>query len=123
MLSGEHRGGGASGNARGSSERGRISAYGDYQDTMDNPSSREDISEMYVVTLYTTVKFITSLKVDQPESLYIIISPLLPLPSFLSPKTIAQWMKDSRASLLCSRAGQKLEPTTCTEGERKKSGS
>ena len=47
MIAGDsHRGGGASGNARGGSERGRISAYGDYPDSMDNPSSREDISEM-----------------------------------------------------------------------------
>ncbi|XP_012276921.1 rho guanine nucleotide exchange factor 11 [Orussus abietinus] len=46
---GEHRGGGATGNARSSSERGRISAYGgggDHADSMDDPSSREDISEM-----------------------------------------------------------------------------
>ncbi|XP_043278903.1 rho guanine nucleotide exchange factor 11 isoform X2 [Venturia canescens] len=43
---GEHRGGGASGNTRSSNERGRVSAYGDYPDSMDNPSSREDISEM-----------------------------------------------------------------------------
>ncbi|XP_017884359.1 rho guanine nucleotide exchange factor 11 isoform X4 [Ceratina calcarata] len=46
---GEHRGGGIAGNARSSSERGRISAYSgvpDHADNMDNPSSREDISEM-----------------------------------------------------------------------------
>ncbi|KAH0556517.1 hypothetical protein KQX54_000664 [Cotesia glomerata] len=43
---GEHRGGGASGNTRGSVERGRISGYGDHLDSMDDPSSREDISEM-----------------------------------------------------------------------------
>ncbi|KAK0168904.1 hypothetical protein PV327_002662 [Microctonus hyperodae] len=43
---GEYRGGGASGNARSSTERGRISAYGDHPDNMDDPSSREDISEM-----------------------------------------------------------------------------
>ncbi|XP_012137500.1 rho guanine nucleotide exchange factor 2 isoform X9 [Megachile rotundata] len=46
---GEHRGGGVAGNARSSSERGRISAYSgvsDHADNMDNPSSREDISEM-----------------------------------------------------------------------------
>ncbi|XP_024942922.1 rho guanine nucleotide exchange factor 11 isoform X3 [Cephus cinctus] len=46
---GEHRGGGATGNARSSSERGRVSAYGgagDHADSMDDPSSREDISEM-----------------------------------------------------------------------------
>ncbi|XP_017794853.1 PREDICTED: rho guanine nucleotide exchange factor 11 isoform X2 [Habropoda laboriosa] len=46
---GEHRGGGQAGNARSSSERGRISAYSgvsDHADSMDNPSSREDISEM-----------------------------------------------------------------------------
>ncbi|XP_029032097.2 rho guanine nucleotide exchange factor 11 isoform X2 [Osmia bicornis bicornis] len=46
---GEHRGGGVAGNARTSSERGRISAYSgvsDHADNMDNPSSREDISEM-----------------------------------------------------------------------------
>ncbi|CAK9805241.1 Rho guanine nucleotide exchange factor 12 [Anthophora quadrimaculata] len=46
---GEHRGGGVAGNARSSSERGRISAYSgvsDHADSMDNPSSREDISEM-----------------------------------------------------------------------------
>lgn len=48
MFAGEHRGGGASGNTRSSNERGRVSAYGDYPDSMDNPSSREDISEMYV---------------------------------------------------------------------------
>ncbi|KAK0092536.1 hypothetical protein PV326_001210 [Microctonus aethiopoides] len=42
----EYRGGGASGNARSSTERGRISAYGDHPDNMDDPSSREDISEM-----------------------------------------------------------------------------
>ncbi|XP_043803070.1 rho guanine nucleotide exchange factor 12 isoform X2 [Apis laboriosa] len=46
---GEHRGGVIAGNARSSSERGRISAYSgvsDHGDSMDNPSSREDISEM-----------------------------------------------------------------------------
>ncbi|XP_061927927.1 rho guanine nucleotide exchange factor 11 isoform X5 [Apis cerana] len=46
---GEHRGGVIAGNARSSSERGRISAYSgvsDHADSMDNPSSREDISEM-----------------------------------------------------------------------------
>ncbi|XP_057324420.1 rho guanine nucleotide exchange factor 12 isoform X3 [Microplitis mediator] len=43
---GDHRGGGASGNTRGSVERGRISGYGDHLDSMDDPSSREDISEM-----------------------------------------------------------------------------
>ncbi|XP_034171982.1 rho guanine nucleotide exchange factor 2 isoform X4 [Osmia lignaria lignaria] len=46
---GEHRGGGVAGNARTSSERGRISGYSgvsDHADNMDNPSSREDISEM-----------------------------------------------------------------------------
>ncbi|XP_054000193.1 rho guanine nucleotide exchange factor 12 isoform X5 [Hylaeus anthracinus] len=46
---GELRGGGVAGNARSSSERGRISAYSgasDHADSMDNPSSREDISEM-----------------------------------------------------------------------------
>ncbi|XP_076176092.1 rho guanine nucleotide exchange factor 2 isoform X2 [Ptiloglossa arizonensis] len=46
---GELRGGGIAGNARSSSERGRISAYSgasDHADSMDNPSSREDISEM-----------------------------------------------------------------------------
>lgn len=51
MFSGEHRGGVIAGNARSSSERGRISAYSgvsDHGDSMDNPSSREDISEMYV---------------------------------------------------------------------------
>lgn len=51
MFSGEVRGGGVAGNARSSSERGRISAYSgasDHADSMDNPSSREDISEMYV---------------------------------------------------------------------------
>ncbi|XP_076650814.1 rho guanine nucleotide exchange factor 2 isoform X2 [Halictus rubicundus] len=46
---GELRGGGVAGNARSSSERGRISAFSsasDHADSMDNPSSREDISEM-----------------------------------------------------------------------------
>ncbi|XP_076383350.1 rho guanine nucleotide exchange factor 2 isoform X1 [Megalopta genalis] len=46
---GELRGSGVAGNARSSSERGRISAYSgasDHADSMDNPSSREDISEM-----------------------------------------------------------------------------
>ncbi|CAL7948277.1 unnamed protein product [Xylocopa violacea] len=46
---GEHRGGGVAGSARSSSERGRISVYSgvsDHPDSMDNPSSREDISEM-----------------------------------------------------------------------------
>ncbi|XP_034949191.1 rho guanine nucleotide exchange factor 12 isoform X2 [Chelonus insularis] len=43
---GEHRGGGASGNTRSSVERGRIIAHGDHPDSMDDPSSREDISEM-----------------------------------------------------------------------------
>nr|XP_031847705.1 rho guanine nucleotide exchange factor 12 isoform X2 [Nomia melanderi] len=46
---GEPRGGGVAGNARSSSERGRISAssgVSDHADSMDNPSSREDISEM-----------------------------------------------------------------------------
>ncbi|XP_033196749.1 rho guanine nucleotide exchange factor 2 isoform X2 [Bombus vancouverensis nearcticus] len=46
---GEHRGGVIAGNTRSSSERGRISAYSgasDHADSMDNPSSREDISEM-----------------------------------------------------------------------------
>ncbi|XP_033211602.1 rho guanine nucleotide exchange factor 12 isoform X2 [Belonocnema kinseyi] len=46
---GEHRGGGATGSTRSSSERGRVSAYGggsDHADSMDDPSSREDISEM-----------------------------------------------------------------------------
>lgn len=46
MFAGEYRGGGTSGNARSSAERGRISAYGDHPDSMDDPSSREDISEM-----------------------------------------------------------------------------
>ncbi|XP_051166448.1 rho guanine nucleotide exchange factor 11 isoform X3 [Leptopilina boulardi] len=46
---GDHRGGGATGSTRSSSERGRVSAYGggsDHADSMDDPSSREDISEM-----------------------------------------------------------------------------
>ncbi|XP_066599508.1 rho guanine nucleotide exchange factor 12-like isoform X2 [Prorops nasuta] len=45
---GDHRGGGITGNSRSNSERGRISAYGsgDHADSMDDPSSREDISEM-----------------------------------------------------------------------------
>jgi len=39
------------GNTRNSYERMRISSLGgtnDHNDNMDNPSSREDISEMYV---------------------------------------------------------------------------
>uniref|UniRef100_A0A0C9S1B8 ARHGEF12_2 protein n=1 Tax=Fopius arisanus TaxID=64838 RepID=A0A0C9S1B8_9HYME len=42
---GEHRGL-ASGNARTSAERGRLFGFNDHPDSMDDPSSREDISEM-----------------------------------------------------------------------------
>lgn len=48
LISGEQR---AAGNARSSCERARISGLGgtgDHADNIDNPSSREDISEMYV---------------------------------------------------------------------------
>ncbi|XP_011861352.1 PREDICTED: rho guanine nucleotide exchange factor 12 isoform X3 [Vollenhovia emeryi] len=48
---GEHRVGSVAGNTRNSCERMRISSLGginDHTDNMDNPSSREDISEMYV---------------------------------------------------------------------------
>lgn len=51
LFSGEHRTGSLAGNTRNSCERMRISSLGginDYTDNMDNPSSREDISEMYV---------------------------------------------------------------------------
>ncbi|XP_031788329.1 rho guanine nucleotide exchange factor 12 isoform X2 [Nasonia vitripennis] len=45
---GEHRGSGPAGSARSGSERGRVSGFGggDHADSMDDPSSREDISEM-----------------------------------------------------------------------------
>ncbi|KAG5324046.1 ARHGC factor, partial [Pseudoatta argentina] len=48
---GEHRAGNLAGNTRNSCERMRISSLGgtiDHADNMDNLSSREDISEMYV---------------------------------------------------------------------------
>ncbi|XP_077272585.1 rho guanine nucleotide exchange factor 2 isoform X2 [Temnothorax americanus] len=48
---GEHRAGSLAVNARNSCERMRISSLGginDHTDNMDNPSAREDISEMYV---------------------------------------------------------------------------
>lgn len=62
-FSGEHRGGGVAGNARTSSERGRISAYSgvsDHADNMDNPSSREDISEMYVFEIFHAKEYFYS---------------------------------------------------------------
>ncbi|XP_023248166.1 rho guanine nucleotide exchange factor 12 isoform X2 [Copidosoma floridanum] len=45
---GEHRGSGLAGSARAGSERGRVSVFGsgEHADSMDDPSSREDISEM-----------------------------------------------------------------------------
>lgn len=69
MFSGEHRGGGIAGNARSSSERGRISAYSgasDHADRMDNPSSREDISEMYVLRICMTSPKIFSFNCFNP---------------------------------------------------------
>lgn len=51
VFLGEHRAGSLAGNTRNSCERMRISSLGginDHTDNMDNPSSREDISEMYV---------------------------------------------------------------------------
>jgi len=51
VLPGEHRTCNLAGNIRNSCERMRISSLGgtnDHTDNMDNPSSREDISEMYV---------------------------------------------------------------------------
>jgi len=51
VILGEQRSSSIPGNARSSCERARISGLGgtnDHTDNMDNPSSREDISEMYV---------------------------------------------------------------------------
>lgn len=51
IILGEQRSSSLPGNARSSCERARISGLGgtnDHTDNMDNPSSREDISEMYV---------------------------------------------------------------------------
>lgn len=51
VFPGEHRAGSLGGNTRNSCERMRISSLvgiNDHTDNMDNPSSREDISEMYV---------------------------------------------------------------------------
>lgn len=51
IIPGEQRAGSLTGNVRNSCERARISGLGgtsDHADSMDNPSSREDISEMYV---------------------------------------------------------------------------
>lgn len=53
-ITGEQRAGGLAGNARNSCERARTSGLGgtgDHADSMDNPSSREDILEMYVSEL------------------------------------------------------------------------
>lgn len=54
MIPGEQRAGSLAGNIRNSCERTRIFGLGgtsDHADNMDNPSSREDISEMYVLRL------------------------------------------------------------------------
>jgi len=50
IFPGEHRASSLTGNTRNSYERMRISSLGgtNDNDNMDNPSSREDISEMYV---------------------------------------------------------------------------
>ncbi|XP_011497167.1 PREDICTED: rho guanine nucleotide exchange factor 12 [Ceratosolen solmsi marchali] len=55
---GEHRGSGPAGSARGGSERGRVSGFGsgDHADSMDDPSSREDISEMVQQNISTKPK-------------------------------------------------------------------
>lgn len=77
MFLGEHRGGVIAGNTRSSSERGRISAYSgasDHADSMDNPSSREDISEMYALhTCMRLLKRTFSLNCFNPVLLIPII--------------------------------------------------
>lgn len=60
MTPGEQRAGGLTGNVRNNCERTRIFGLGgtsDHADNMDNPSSREDISEMYVqnINLYLLI--------------------------------------------------------------------